>query len=702
MANRTPEQHTASMLKDMLNQLGYLNNTFGDVRNTLNNIATNDIAERKRLTDMMSRVLESLGKLGPEFRVAMKEANSSEDILNTFNKALHGNGGASADNNTNSLLRELIDSIGEVQLDSKEHTKAMMEQTKDYHSEFKASFIALGDKITKAIEDANQALIANNISSEKSNRNLLSNKDDRDRMSQKRFFDKLGKIIIGSKPAKEAKNALTNLMDISFLYSASQAKTEFGQKMYIALAKGGFSKLLLDAFGAIIGTAIGGFTLGKLIPKGLGRFATGGWSNLQKNYARDLRNARTATKLPGNITNPLSRQMDVKQTYSRYRTSQVGNKLMTPKAGKIFQAGKTLATAGKVVGSGAKFAVGGLGGLVAGLIATPLANFAVDNGANPYLAHGLSGATIGASIGVAGGPVGAAIVGGIGLIGGLIKGYFVSQEKKQNELLKVQKEHLKEFQDSKTSKGWNPFKKDKKDDKKSTPVSVGGTLATASFRVDTDNSNRATVDYYLSRNPNYINLNSKEAGLGTYFDIRNTNGNLDDFPNDSTYVNKGTLGSLLKFLDSPEGKQYKNKIYVTSGTSTLSSRHIKNGDHNGGLALDLVLKGLYNNPEENAKFKSALMNYNKRNGYYTQVIHEDINTSNEHHHIGISNKGAKDNFNYKSSAQENSVGTTNIISSASTKRPVNISVMPTGSEQYSAMITRSNLFLGDVGYGALV
>ena len=69
-----------------------------------------------------------------------------------------------------------------------------MEQTKDYHSEFKASFIALGDKITKAIEDANQALIANNISNEKSNKNLLSNKDDRDRMSQKRFFDKLGKI----------------------------------------------------------------------------------------------------------------------------------------------------------------------------------------------------------------------------------------------------------------------------------------------------------------------------------------------------------------------------------------------------------------------------------------------------------------------------------------------------------------------------
>lgn len=698
MANRTPEQQTALMLKDMLNQLGYLNNTFGDVRNTLNNIAANDIAERNRLTDMMSRVLESLGKLGPEFRVAMKEATSSEDILNTFNKALHGNG-ASADNNTNSLLRELIDSIGEVQLDSKEHTKAMMEQTKDYHSEFKASFIALGDKITKAIEDANQALIANNISNEKSNKNLLSNKDDRDRMSQKRFFDKLGKIIIGSKPAKEAKNALTNLMDISFLYSASQAKTEFGQKMYVALAKGGFSKLLLDAFGAIIGTAIGGFTLSKLMPKGLGKFATNGWSNLQKNYARDLRNARTATKLPGDSTNPLSRQMDVKQTYSRYRTSQVGNKLMTPKAAKVFQAGKTLANAGKVVGSGAKFAVGGLGGLVAGLIATPLANFAVDNGANPYLAHGLSGATIGASIGIAGGPVGAAIVGGIGLIGGLVKGYFVSQEKKQNELLKVQKEHLKEVQDSKSGKGWNPFGKNKK---KPTPVSVGGTLATSSFRVDTDNSNKATVDYYLSGNPNYINLNSKEAGLGTYFDIRNKNGVLTDFPNDSTYVNKGTLGSLLNFLDSPEGKQFKNKIYVTSGTSTLSSPHTRNGDHNGGLALDLVLKDLYNNPDENAKFHSALMKYNKRNGYYTQVLREDVNKENEHHHIGISDKGAKDNFNYKSSAQENSVGTTNIISSAGTKRPVNIAMMPTGNEQYSAMITRSNLFLGDVGFGTLI
>lgn len=699
MANRTPEQQTALMLKDMLNQLGYLNNTFGDVRNTLNNIAANDIAERNRLTDMMSRVLESLGKLGPEFRVAMKEATSSEDILNTFNKALHGNGGASADNNTNSLLRELIDSIGEVQLDSKEHTKAMMEQTKDYHSEFKASFIALGDKITKAIEDANQALIANNISNEKSNKNLLSNKDDRDRMSQKRFFDKLGKIIIGSKPAKEAKNALTNLMDVSFLYSASQAKTEFGQKMYVALAKGGFSKLLLDAFGAIIGTAIGGFTLGKVIPKGLGRFATSGWSNLQKNYARDLRIARNATKLPGDSTNPLSRTMDVKQTYSRYRTAQVGDKLMTPKAGKIFQAGKTLATAGKVVGSGAKFAVGGLGGLVAGLIATPLANFAVDNGANPYLAHGLSGATIGASIGVAGGPVGAAIVGGIGLIGGLVKGYFVSQEKKQNELLKVQKEHLKEVQDSKSGKGWNPFGKNKK---KTTPVSVGGTLATSSFRVDTDNSNKATVDYYLSGNPNYINLNSKEAGLGTYFDIRNNNGVLTDFPNDSTYVNKGTLGSLLNFLDSPEGKQFKNKIYVTSGTSTLSSPHVKNGDHNGGLALDLVLKELYNNPEENAKFHSALMEYNKRNGYYTQVLHEDVKKGNEHHHIGISDKGAKDNFNYKNSTQENSVGNTNIISNAGTKKSVNIAVMPTGNEQYSAMITRSNLFLGDVGFGALV
>ena len=63
-------------------------------------------------------------------------------------------------------------------------------------------------------------------------------------------------------------------------------------------------------------------------------------------------------------------------------------------------------------------------------------------------------------------------------------------------------------------------------------------------------------------------------------------------------------------------------------------------------------------------------------------------------------KGAKNNFNYKNSTQENSVGTTNIISSAGTKKPVNIAMMPTGNEQYSAMITRSNLFLGDVGFAA--
>ena len=681
---KTPEQQTAVMMKSILEQLGYLNNTFGDMRNTLDEIAVNGSKERDRLTNAMSKVLESLGKLGPEIRVAMKEAKNSEDILDALNKALHGNRDSAQGSNKQQeeispILKNLLDSVENINTENEVRIVALMKLMQDNQTDYKASFTTLGDRITKSIEEANQALINNTNSSNKSTKNLLGNKEDRDRIAQKGFLDKLSTMFANSKPVKSAKNALVNFLEIGLLNAASQTNSNFKRKLYIGMVKAGVPDMVVSALGLVIASAFAGPMLKKLVGGQAGKTAGsvvpkifggkgGKWAQWQKNYARDLRNARFATT----GTNATSNVMAVKEAYAgTYRTATVGGKAVT----QGVKGARTMATAAKVgkgLMGGAKALTGGLVGYLAGETLGAGANLAVGMGANAKVAHGLSGAgqgaiygaTLGSVIPGLGTAVGAGVGAAVGGVAGLIKGHYVEQEKKQLESNKLQKEQLKE---TKEQKGfWQKLKfweKDKEKEKKKeendpranylrtfdsggfNPTNAGSNNGDKSNytrpdyafngdlyngkRAQTSAYNRATVDAGLSKNPYYSHLGAKSSGANRLYKVANT------FNTDSKWVQNGMLQSFNAFLASPQGKKWVNKVSITSGTKVRGGAHSRLGDHDGGIGLDFDISGYRKGSKE---YKAIMSSLNKdMQSFGLKTI---WNTKGHYDHIHATASGA--------------------------------------------------------------
>ena len=762
---KTPEQHTATLMKQILDQLGYLNNTFGDVRATLDGIASQNADEKSRLTNAMSRMLDSLNKLGPEFRVAMKEAQSSSDILDALNNALNDgakNGSNTAKDNglSNPILQELVNSVKELDNNNEVRATAILNSLRDTRIDYTSSFQTLGETISNSITDAKTAIIDNSKSLKKSEA-----EKDAERLKERNLLDRLEGVIAGSKPVRSLKNTAKNFIDFSLLNNASTTKSELRRRIDLMLVKSGASELIVDIMAtAILGLVfrgVGGKLASKVlggVGKGAGKTASKGlfggfakrpqkWTLEQKNYARDLRNARFAT----NGTNATSNVLAVKESYSgMYRTANVGGKMMTQNAANALKAGKTVSLAGKI-GKGAlslgKAATGGLIGLLAGEALGASANFATGLGADARVAHGISGAgqgaLYGASIGSVipglGTAVGAGIGAVVGLIGGIIKGN--SEKKKQDQALgKKQIELLEEIRDGKEEeekKGWfgNLFGGNKDDDSNGNgnnsnggkggkggkkvgrsiygaihgkPVKVTGGLDTGGFRVNTDNTDRTTVNRYLANNNSYMHL-QKGAGYNTLYGV-----DAGSFATDSMYVNKGTLKTFEQFLLSSEGKKYQGLLSISSGTSTKNGPHKKGGDHNGGMALDLIFTNVKARNDKNyTQLREDLEKFGVR-----QVNYEvDKKGGNMHVHVApkkediegnadaVLEKDKKGNYTLKNAVQrigENKDSKDKLASVLPLTYGAGLgssfSPIPTGNDTFSAFATNNVLMIGDSPY----
>lgn len=247
----------------------------------------------------------------------------------------------------------------------------------------------------------------------------------------KKDLKNLGKDLLeGLEKSKFVGGALSDtfkllgLLGASWLSQFGQLGRILGGAFYIAMATAGplLVSLLLKGMGKLIPLAFrGGFNLIKGLFKGggkLGTFFSAGAGGVAQGASRV-------------INTPWGPMVDKAGVFAK-GASNASNASKALRVGKI-----------------ATGAVKGIGGLVAGLALEAGANKAVDLGANAKLAHGLSGAGQGAITGamlgsvipVIGTGVGAAIGTVVGGLSGVIKGHFIDQRKKQDELLMIQNEN---------------------------------------------------------------------------------------------------------------------------------------------------------------------------------------------------------------------------------------------------------------------
>ena len=315
---------------------------------------------------------------------------------------------------------------------------------------------------------------------------------------------------------------------------------------------------------------------------------------------------------------------------------------------KASKAGSLLTNVGRL-GLGA---VRGIPGLVAGLVATPLANKAVSMGANAYLTHGLSGgvqgaltgAALGSIVPVIGTGVGAAIGGVVGGISGLIKGHFAKQEKEQDESKNFWHELLDMLRNSKLGKwlglGGNEgssgssggsfvnnvvegvkskflgaLGKDQDTKKVSSVGALELNKAGGMINIGSMNKMQASnaVLEYMNKRPDqfksaYELVGSKYASLGSFQNdlaIRNKQGSATQ-----AVLYAGATKNLENAWDALEKAGFNRNraelMKYTSGRSTATSVHGKYGARSHSNIMNMTTDLAVGNQWTDAEWKKAI------------------------------------------------------------------------------------------------